>query len=203
MYKFIAVVTSLLLCVNVTCAQVADSFESRIESVSALNKSIQCDFVQTKKVKNIKGEIVSNGEFYYDNSGMMALIYSQPQGDRVLINGETFTVVTAGKKIEGKAGDNPMMMQICNMLQACMSGDVTKLGRGWQMNIEENELRYSVTLQPSDRRTRKYIESLLMRFDKQDMTLSELRMNETSGGYTNYTFTNKEINGDIDPLKFK
>lgn len=203
MYKFIAVVTSLLLCVNVTCAQVEDSFESRIESVSAQNKTILCDFVQTKKVKNIKGEIVSNGEFYYDNSGMLALIYSQPQGDRVLINGETFTVVTAGKKIEGKAGDNPMMMQICNMLQACMSGDVTKLGRGWQMNIEENELRYSVTLQPSDRRTRKYIESLLMRFDKQDMTLSELRMNETSGGYTNYTFTNKEINKDIDPLKFK
>ncbi len=184
-------------------AQTINSFESKIESFSSQNKTIKCDFVQTKKVKKVKDIITSQGEFFYDNSGLMALIYSEPKGDKVVINGANFKVVTAGKTIEGASKENPMMEQICNMLQASMSGDVTKLGRGWQTTITDNTVQYEVVLKPLDRRTKKYIESLVMVFRKSDMTLDELRMNDSMGGYTLYEFQNKVINGVIDPVKFE
>ncbi len=201
--KRVILISILSIFANLAVAQNSEGFDSRIEAFSSENRTIQSDFVQTKKMKNIKNIITSKGEFYYDNSGLMALIYDDPQGDRVVINGGQFKVVTAGKVIEGASDDNPMMQQICNMLQASMTGDIAKLGRGWQTIITENDVQYEVSLTPLDRRTKRYIESLVMVFRKSDMTLDELRMNETSGGYTLYNFTNKVINEVIDPQMFE
>ncbi len=184
-------------------AQSDESFESRVERFSSQNRGIKCNFTQTKKVKNIATPIISRGLFYYDNRGLMALRYSDPAGDKIIIDGVKFTIVTAGKSIEGSADDNPMMTQICNMLRASMSGDVGALGRGWQMRIDETDGEYVARLEPTDRRTKKYIESLVMVFCKENMTLDELRMNESSGGYTLYEFSDKEINGSIDPKNFE
>ena len=200
--KKILFIFTMLLVLNITFAQ-DSTFESKIASTSLENKTIQCDFEQHKKVKNIKNTIITKGKFYYDNGGKMSLIYNEPKGDKVLIFGENFTIVTAGKKIESSASDNPMMMQICNMLQACMSGDVSKLGRGWQRNIKEDEAQYYVELRTEDRRIKKYIDSLILKFEKTDMTLNEMQTNETSGGFTIYKFTNKVINKQIDSQKFK
>ncbi len=199
----ITLIFILFIFTTFVSAQTTDSFESRIESFSSQNKTIQCDFVQTKKVKGVKNIITSRGEFFYDNSGLMALVYSEPEGDKVVFNGEKFKVVTSGKVIEGASEENPMMEQICNMLQASMSGDVAKLGRGWQMRVADHPTQYEVVLQPLDRRTKKYIESLVMVFRKSDMTLDELRMNDSSDGYTLYEFQNKRTNGIIDPIKFE
>ncbi|MFI3332226.1 MAG: outer membrane lipoprotein carrier protein LolA [Rikenellaceae bacterium] len=205
MYRLIIISLLMLSINNVSAQDPQDSkdFESRIESVSTTNKSIQCDFEQRKRVKGIKDEVESHGRFYYDNRGVMSLLYDEPKGDKIVINGERFEVVTSGKVVEGEASENPMMMQICNMLQACMSGDVTRLGRGWQSDVVLISGQYIVTLQPTDRRTRRYIESLVLTFNHEDMTLDEMKMNESSGGYTHYRFINKEINKSIDPQKFE
>ncbi len=201
--RHIALIFILSIFTTFVSAQTTDNFESRIESFSSQNKTIQCDFVQTKKVKGVKSIITSQGEFFYDNSGLMALVYNEPEGDKVIINGEKFKVVTSGRVIEGASEENPMMEQICNMLQASMSGDVAKLGRGWQMRVADHHTQYEVVLQPLDRRTKKYIESLVMVFRKSDMTLDELRMNDSSDGYTLYEFQNKRTNVVIDPTKFE
>ncbi len=202
--RSVIIAAILMMCVNGLWAQgVKESFESQIESASAKNISIECDFEQHKRVKGIKDEVLSHGRFYYHNQGAMSLRYDEPKGDKVVINGEKFEVVTSGSSVVGEASDNPMMMQICNMLQACMSGDVTQLGRGWQSEIELVDQQYVVVLQPTDRRTRRYIESLILTFNREDMTLDEMQMRESSGGYTTYKFFNKQINKTIDPQNFE
>lgn len=193
----------LLFIFSASTAQIPEGFEKSIEEISTKNITIECEFFQEKKVKNIKNIIESTGNFYYDKGGKMSLRYSQPQGDLVIINNNNFTVVASGKVIEGDADNNPMMKQICGMLQACMSGDISSLGRGWEITVEERDSLYSVLLVPADRKTRKYIESLVMVFNKGDMTLEELKMNESGGGYTYYKFINKSINKEIVPEKFE
>ncbi len=177
-------------------------FKQRLEAVSASNKTIQCDFTQEKKVKNLKNLINSEGDFYYDNSGAMALIYTQPEGDKIIMNNTDFEIVSGGKTIKTDAKSNPAMTQVSYMMQACMSGDVSKLGRGWNMKIVESESEYNITLTPTDRRIKKYISAINMVFDKKDVTLNTLQMNETSGGYTHYQFFNKKINSNFDHSVF-
>ncbi len=177
-------------------------FLNRLDSMSSYNKTIISNFEQVKVIKGLKGKIVSKGEFFYDNSGSMSLIYEVPKGDKVVMSGENFTIITSGKKIESSASENPMMAQISYMMQACMSGEITKLGSGWLMTIEEQEGGYKVVITPNDRRIKRYVENMQMIFNQSDMTLNELQINEKKGGYTQYIFKDKRVNVEIDSSVF-
>ena len=65
--------------------QLPDSFRERLAQASRDNKTIQCDFTQHRQVRRMKGEIELKGRFYYDNTKAMALEYTVPAGDKVII----------------------------------------------------------------------------------------------------------------------
>ena len=65
--------------------QLPDSFRERLAQASRENKTIQCDFTQHRQVRRRKGEIELKGRFYYDNAKAMALEYTVPAGDKVII----------------------------------------------------------------------------------------------------------------------
>ncbi len=176
---------------------VASEFEQRLSAASSTNKTIRARFTQIKGVPGIKNEVEKSGNFYYDNSGDMAMIYDSPIGDKVVMNGENFTIIVGGKRITS-GSENPMMAQISYMMQASMSGDVQKLGRGWELTIELTESEYRVVVKPIERRIKRYITSMTMLFDTQTLTLNTLRIDETSGGFTTYNFLAKQINEEID-----
>ena len=179
-----------------------NEFEKRLQEISTQNKTIICDFTQTKKIKNIKHTIVSTGKFYYDNSGKMTLNYSDPKGDRITIIDESYVIIANGKKLEGNGEGNPMIQQICGMLKACMSGDISDFGRGWSIEIAKNGEQFKATLLPLERRIKKYIKSMNMTFESKNMTLDTLLIEETSGGFNQYEFTNKELNQTIDDDRY-
>ncbi len=182
---------------------VLKEFTEKLAAASAQNKTITANFSQQKKVKGIKTEIASKGNFYYDNSGSLALHYSQPQGDKIVMVGENFTIVSGGRKIESGAKSNPMYVQISQMMMACMSGDVTKLGRGWGMTITKEGSQYQVVLTPTEARVMKYVKNMTLRFSDKDMTLDALQIEEAGGGYTHYHFTDKKTNVAIEASVFK
>ena len=205
MFRIFVILVSIfsLAVANAQTFNTEQTFKQKLERVSQKNKTIHCDFTQTKKVKNIKQPIISKGEFFYDNSGLMALIFQEPKGDKVVMKGESFYLVVSGKKMIGEASNNPMMSQISNMMQACMSGNVSKLGRGWQMMVDDGaEGGFQVNLTPTDRRVRKYLSGMIMYFDGRDLTLDRLRIEESSGGFTEYHFLNKKLNQAFDHAVF-
>ena len=83
-------ITSLLIPLALLSAltaqgQLPDSFRKRLAQASRENKTIQCDFTQHRQVRRMKGEIELKGRFYYDNAKAMALEYTVPAGDKVII----------------------------------------------------------------------------------------------------------------------
>lgn len=200
-----AYILSIVLIAMVANAQesnVAEEFKTRLNTASSQNKTIVALFSQIKGVPGIKKQVESRGDFYYDNSGDMAMVYSTPKGDKVVMNGKDFTIIIGGKTISTNASSNPMMAQISYMMQASMSGDIAKLGRGWELKIEKLEGQYKVSIAPTERRIKKYISAMTMLFDERSMTLDLLRIDESRGGFTAYSFTSKEVNREIDPIVF-
>ena len=194
----------LLFCINITFAQVntEEKFKELLEVASQKNKTIECNFTQTKKIKNIRQPIIAQGRFFYDNSRLMAMIYDTPKGDRVIMSQDSFTVIAGGRTMVSESSSNPMMAQISYMMQACMSGDVTKLGHGWDMDITEQDFGYMIKIRPTDRRVQKYVNAMLLYFDKSDLTLDKLRIEERNDCYTEYEFKNKQLNGELDKSVF-
>ncbi|MGL5938333.1 MAG: LolA family protein [Phocaeicola sp.] len=201
MYRKIVVMALLLSALSTVAAQdsvkVAELFKEKLAAVSSSNKTIQALFTQTQKVKNIKEPVVRKGNFYYDNKGLMAMHYTQPQDDKIIMCEEAFLLTTAGKTKRVESAANPMLAQLSFMMQACMSGDVSKLGRGWQMQVEQVETEFKVVLMPTDRRISRYLTAITLWFDGNDFTLNKLRMDEKAGGYTHYSFTKKQLNVPI------
>lgn len=182
--------------------QLPDSFRERLAQASRENRTIQCDFTQHRQVRRMKGEIELKGRFYYDNAKAMALIYTQPAGDKVIIRDDRIILKTAGQVTETSTSANPMLQQVALMIRASMTGDLKQFGEGWQIGYEEKEGVGIVRMTPLSRRARKYIDSITLRFDMRSMTLDRMELNETQGGHSVYEFRNKQFNLAVDPARF-
>ncbi len=182
--------------------EITSEFEKKLNEASSKNLTIVARFLLEKSIVNIKKPLIKEGDFYYDNTGNIAMYYDEPVGDKIIISNEDFIIVNDGKAIEQSASSNPLMKQISYMMQASMSGDVAKLGRGWERKLEKIEGQYKISLYPSEKRIKRYITSITLVFDEQNMTLNSMRIDESKGSYTAYYFNSKQINADIKPEIF-
>ena len=176
-------ITSLLIPLALLSAltaqgQLPDSFRERLAQASRENKTIQCDFTQHRQVRRMKGEIELKG-----------------RDDRIILR-------TAGQVTETATSANPMLQQVALMIRASMTGDLSQFGEGWQIGYDETEGAGTVRMVPLSRRARKYIDSITLRFDLENMTLDRMELNETEGGHSVYEFRDKRFNLAVDPAKF-
>lgn len=201
--KITSLVISLLLLSALTArAELPESFKERLAAASQENRTIQCDFSQRKQVRRMKNEIELKGRFYYDNALAMALDYSVPAGDKIIIRNDRIVLKTAGQVTETATSANPMLQQVALMIRASMTGDLTQFGEGWQIDYTEQEGTGTVRMEPRSKRARKYIEAITLGFDLSTMTLDRMELTETGGGGSVYEFRNKRFNLPVDPARF-
>ena len=150
----------------------------------------------------MKNETELKGRFYYDNSLAMALDYTVPEGDKVIIRNDRIILCTAGQVTQTATSANPMLQQVALMIRASMTGDLSQFGEGWQIGYAEKEGVGEVKMVPESKRARKYIDSITLCFDLKDMTLNRMELAETGGGHSVYEFRNKRFNLPIDPARF-
>jgi hypothetical protein len=150
----------------------------------------------------MKNEIELKGRFYYDNSLAMALDYTVPEGDKVIIRNDRIILKTAGQVTQTATSANPMLQQVALMIRASMTGDLSQFGQGWQIGYTEKEGVGEVKMVPESKRARKYIDSITLCFDLKDMTLDRMELCENEGGHSVYEFRNKRFNLPVDPARF-
>lgn len=195
-------IPALLLSGLTARAGLPASFKERLAEASRENRTIQCDFTQRKQVRRMKNEIELKGRFYYDNSLAMALDYTVPESDKVIIRNDRIILKTAGQVTQTATSANPMLQQVALMIRASMTGDLSQFGQGWQIGYTEKEGVGEVKMVPESKRARKYIDSITLCFDLKDMTLDRMELCETQGGRSVYEFRNKRFNLPVDPARF-
>lgn len=206
--KKIAIIFAIMACCVAVNAQqlkkidAADGFAEKLAALSARIETITCSFVQTKHMSVIAGDVVSPGKFYYRRPGNICLEFLEPAGDMIVMDGRRFKIVAMGKKNVVDMESNPMLRQMTAVLEACMTGDVEKMGADSSIEYFEGADIYEVVIVPKNRRAKNYIKAITLTFDKKDMSLSRLRMDEHSGDYTEYRFSDKRFNTAVDSSKF-
>lgn len=178
-------------------------FSERLKNASERTQTITCDFEQVKYMSVLAKSNKSKGKFFYKKAQKICLDYSVPQGNMVVMNGAKFKIQTNGKATVVRMNSNPMMRQMGNMLTACMTGNLNLFGSQAVTEYYENQSYYTVVISPTNRRVKGYLRQIVLRFDKDDMTLSSMRMNENDTDYTLYEFSGKRLNANVDEDKFK
>ena len=200
----------MLLCTTAAFAQnygnkidPSRGFSERLKSASDRTQTIACDFEQVKYMSVLANTNKSKGKFFYKKAQKICLEYTNPQGNLIVMNGVKFKIQTNGKATVVKMNSNPMMRQMGDMLTACMTGNLNLFGNQSVSEYFENQSHYTVVITPTNRRVKSYLKQIVLRFDKGDMTLSSMRMNENDTDYTLYEFSDKRLNANVDDDKFK
>jgi outer membrane lipoprotein-sorting protein len=84
-----------------------------------------------------------------------------------------------------------------------MTGDVEMLRDGSELVFGDEGTNFIVTLTPSGRRAKGMIKLIALTFEKQNMSLVTLRMEEASGDISQYRFFNKKFNENIASSRFE
>lgn len=192
---FILITATISLQLNAQTKKIQniEAFKQKINKVASSIKAIECDFVQTKHMEIFNEDIVSSGKFYYQNEDMICLDYLKPTKYTIVINGNKIKTVSDGKKNIVNLKSNKVMKEMRSMLAACMSGNITQIS-GYKMEYFEDVKFYLIKVIPTSQDVKSYISQFAIYMDKNDMSVSKLRITEAGNNYTDYQFKNKKFN---------
>lgn len=162
--------------------------------------SIECKFKQTRKVSFLADVVNKDGVFYFSRPGNMLLAFNG--GDYIKMNGTWFEMKTGENINSTKVSSNPMLKNLSSILSACVIGDFEQMTKGFNADIEQTDDEWIITLSPARGKSASKISGIILHFDKNDMSLNILRMEEKNGDYTMYEFFNKQFNKAIDSKLF-
>jgi outer membrane lipoprotein carrier protein len=203
MIKKILICIFLCSCIVAVNAQ-DDSADSIIEKIKQANQkctSITSDFTQVKHLSFMNENVSSSGKFFYSKPDRLSMQYGQPAGDLMLINKDQLVMIAAGKYNKASTKTSSKARTMRNILSSCLQGDASLID-GVKLSSEETADGYLVTAQLK-KKTRSGVVKVVLNYDKSDLTLTALRMEESDGSYTLYTLYNKVLNQPVDEKVFK
>lgn len=179
------------------------NFENQLKATAEKLKSIESDFTQEKHLDMFDEDVTSKGQFYYLKDNKISLDYSKPLSYLIVINGSRLKIVADGKKSVMQLNTNKMMNEMQDMITACMVGDLSRMNSNYELQYQEDDRQYIVSITPRSKTVREYVSAIEIRLSKADMSVDQLRMYENEADYTDYRFTNKRFNQITDESLFK
>ena len=202
MKKIVILIPFLFACLFIHAQTVSDSDRQVMEKIKQANvkyTSIVSDFKQTKHLSFMGEDIVSGGKFYYNKPDRLAMRYDSPEGDLMLIDGGKMVMITAGKQTSTKSNNRTKEMK--TILSSCLQGDIEQMGAS-KISCEETS-KYYVVRAEIERTNKSNINMVVMSYEKTNMSLSVLRLEEPDNSYTVYELTGKELDKPIDQNVFQ
>ena len=196
--KTIIIAIMIFACSGISAQEInlEQDFQSELKTKNEQVTSIKCEFTQTREISIIAEPVSKDGDFYFTKPNNMLLSFND--GDYIKMTEEWFEMKTADNVTTTKVSSNPMLRNLNSILSACIIGDFNKMSRGFAVNYEESATEWTITLIPQRGKAASKISRIIIVFDKLDMSLNLLRMEEKSGDYTAYSFSNKVFNIAVD-----
>ncbi len=170
-------------------------FEQALSQKGGEINTISCHFTQTRALAILAKESVKKGHFSYQRPDNILLKFED--GDYIKMTSTQFQMRNAGTVNSMKINSNPMLKELKRILAACMSGDVAQMAAGFKVDLTQTDGAYQMTLAAARNRGGSKISRITLAFDKRDMSLQMLKMEEPSGDFTRYDFSDKLFNKPI------
>lgn len=209
MYKKIILLLVIVFCTNNITAQVSDfkimkdtlSFKNKLQEKAKLTNSIESNFVQEKNLSMLSEKIVSKGHFCFKKSNLLRWEYLSPTAYLIIINKEKIYIKDGKKTSKYDTRSNKIFKKINDMMLNSVQGNVLD-HKEFKIKYLENDTYYLVEMLPKNKEMQSYMKQLSMFFDKQDYTVSKIRMTELSDDYTTIEFSSKKINPILNDSQF-
>jgi len=147
-------------------------------------------------------KIISKGHFFFKKDNNIRWEYTEPTQYLIIIsNNQLYTRDDKSQK-QYDIQSNKMFQEMNRFISGCIQGDILKNDKDFAIEYFENSKWYYVKLVPRDEKMKQMLHEVQICFDKNDLTVSSLKMVESGEDYTRIDFINKKLNTDIPLEKF-
>ena len=198
---------SLLMaaCVSVTAqsrlsAAETKAFVSRITSESKNIKTLQADFIQTKKMDFLSKDLISSGKIAMQTPNLLSWRYSKPYLYNVVFKNNKIYIDNQGKKSAVDA-KSKYFEKINKLIVGSATGN---LFNDPEFNVSYLKSGgYTIArFVPKSAQLSKYIKTVELYFAKDQSTVSKVNLTEASGDSSQIVFKNTQVNAKLPAAAF-
>ncbi len=177
------------------------NFKVMIEKESKTIKTIKTDFVQYKHMDFLSKDIETSGKMSFKTPNLLNWQYTKPYTYSIVFKNNKIYINDQGKRNVIDAGSSKMFEKINKMIVGSISGTMFD-DKEFTISYFKTKDFYITKLIPKTKDIQKYINQIELYFLLNDVTVSQVKLNEPSGDYTKIFFKNKALNAKIDDSVF-
>ncbi len=171
-----------------------------IQKQQKSTKSLMADFKETVYSEMFNDKQIATGKLYYKQTQKIRWEHQSPIKKILLIDGNKIKYSEKGKEIKDPS-TKLIVKKIQNLMVKMLSGTFLE-DKDFIISYYENTSQYKLVLKPQSVRMSKYIEQVVLIFDKKYLQLKEMSLVESEKEKIIFSFSNVQLNELINDLKF-
>lgn len=177
------------------------SFKQSVAVVSKKTKTMSTDFVQYKHMDFLSKDIETSGKMIFKEPSLLLWQYKKPYSYSVVFKSGKILINDEGKKRSVDIGNSKMFGKINKLIVGSVSGDMFD-DKEFTISYFKTKANNITRFIPKDATLKKYIKQIELTFDKEEATVEQVKLIESSEDYTRIVLKNKIINAKIDDSIF-
>ncbi len=185
---------------KMTAAEIA-SFKEDVNVVSKKIKTLSTDFVQYKHLDFLSKDIETSGKMIFKEPNLLQWQYKKPYNYSIVFKNGKILINDEGKKSAVDIGNSKIFARINKLIVGSVSGNMFD-DKEFTISYFKSKGQNIAKFIPKDATLKKYIKQIELTFDKQEATVEQVKLLESSEDYTRIVLKNKVINAKIDDSVF-
>jgi outer membrane lipoprotein-sorting protein len=177
------------------------TFKQSVNVVSKKIKTLSTDFVQYKHLDFLSKDIETSGKMIFKEPSLLQWQYKKPYNYSIAFKNGKILINDEGKKSAVDIGNSKIFGRINKLIVGSVSGDMFD-DKEFSISYFKAKNQNIAKFIPKDATLKKYIKQIELTFDKEDATVVQVKLLESSEDYTRIVLKNKVINAKIDDSVF-
>ena len=174
--------------------------KSAIQKQQKWTRSLIADFKETLHSEMFEETQKATGKLYFLQAQKIRWEHISPVKKILLIDGNKVRYSEKGKEIKDPS-TKAIVKKIQSLMVKMLSGTFLD-DKDFKISYYENSSQYKLELKPLSQRMSKYIDYVVLVFDKKYLQLKEMSLVESENEKLVYSFSNALLNNSISDIKF-
>lgn len=176
-------------------------FKQNVKEVSKKIKTLSTDFVQYKHLDFLSKDIETSGRMVFAEPNMLQWQYKKPYNYSIIFKNGKILINDEGKKSAVDIGNSKIFGKINKLIVGSVSGDLFD-DNEFTIYYFRNKTNNITRFIPKDVALKKHIKQIELTFNKEDASVIQVKLLESSEDFTRIILKNKVLNAKIDDSIF-
>ena len=176
---------------------------AKMDQSSKALRSLQCDFIQSKRMKILSKEMQSKGILYFKKPDKIRWQYTSPYDYTFIMNGDKVQIKSAKSTKNIDVQGNKIFRQITTIILNTVTGAGIMNSADFNVELYKSGDIYFAKMQPKKKEVKQVYSSIEVYFNSALTMVETIKMVEKSGEYTVVKLVAPKINATINESVFK